>query len=344
MHTEKKNVTIKSIAKELGVSFSTVSKALNDDPAVKLETKKMVIDKAKEMGYTPNSFAKGLKGNSTKTIAVIFNDIANPTLAFILRNIAVEMSKYGYTTIIFDSQYNENTEYMNIQNVLSRKPDFIILEPFSANTKNLQLLENLQNRLLLQGVSCVNLNCHYIYIDYLQGGYLAASELLSKGHKDCLVLTENITYPISEQFVMGIKKAFDEYAVPFDESRVITMSSSIQNGFTTMQSLWDNKHQKYKIPFTGVLTFDDNLAYGVYKSALHNRLKIPDDLSIVGFDDNPLSAFSAPPLTTIHMPKERLAEGCIKILKSVLIENRSETHIFTLEPTLVSRNSVAWHL
>lgn len=341
MPFERKNVTIKSIAKELGVSFSTVSKALNDDPAVKLETKNMVIEKAKEMGYTPNSFAKGLKGNSTKTIAVIFNDISNSMLAYVLRTIAVEMSKYGYTTIIFDSQYDEHTEQMNIQNALSRKPDFIIFEPFSASTKNLQLLKNMQGRLLLQGARHMDINCHYIYIDYMQGGYLAACELLSKGHKDCLILTENTTYPISEHFVSGIKRAFEEYAVPFDENRVFAMSSSIKNGFTTLQSLWDSTQRIYKIPFTGVLTFDDNLAYGAYKFALQNRLAIPDDISVVGFDDNPYAAFSAPPLTTIHIPKERLTEDYLQILKSILVENRTDTHIFTLEPTLIIRDSVA---
>ena len=82
MSSGNRPVTIKSIAQELGISFSTVSKALNGNPAIKEDTRRMVVKKAEELGYTPNSLAKGLRGNSTKTIAVIFNDIENPALTF----------------------------------------------------------------------------------------------------------------------------------------------------------------------------------------------------------------------------------------------------------------------
>lgn len=340
MNAEHKPVTIKSIAKELGISFSTVSKALNGNPAIKEETRKIVTEKAKEMGYTPNSLAKGLRGNSTKTIAVIFNNIENPALTFIFRNIAIEMANYGYTTMIFDSQFSEQTEHANILTVLSRQPDFIILEPTSSNTENLKLLAGMEHKLILQGSRHETINCHHIHVDYFQGGYLAACEMLSHGHKDCLVLTEPLSFLISHEFVMGIRKAFNEYQVPFYEDRILTTHSSIPNGFKIMQELWDDEQKRYRIPFTGVLTFDDTLAYGVYKSAMQNGLEIPKDISVIGFDDNATSAFSNPPLTTIHLPKEKMAESCIYILNSALIENRDDICIFTLEPNLVSRNSV----
>lgn len=340
MSTDNKPVTIKSIAKELGISFSTVSKALNGNPAIKEDTRKLVIEKAEEMGYTPNSLAKGLRGNSTKTIAVIFNDIENPALTFIFRNIAIAMAKYGYTTMIFDSQFSEKTEHANILTVLSRQPDFIILEPTSNSMENLKLLEGLEHKLILQGARYEAIPCHHIHVDYFQGGYMAACEMLSNGHTDCLILTEPLSFPISEQFVLGIKQAFDEYNIPFLENRIFTAHSSIANGFKVMQELWDDELQTYKIPFTGILTFDDNFAYGVYKSAAQNGLRIPEDISVIGFDDNPISAFSDPPLTTIHLPKEKMAESCIYILNSALIENKENTCVFTLEPSLVSRSSV----
>ena len=146
-----KPVTIKSIAKELGISFSTVSKALNNNPLVKEETRRLVLDTAKEMGYTPNSLAKGLRSNSTKTIAVIFNDIENPALTYIFRNISIEMANHGYTTMIFDSQFSEKQELANILTVLSRQPDFVILEPTTTNPKNLNLLSGITQKLILQG-------------------------------------------------------------------------------------------------------------------------------------------------------------------------------------------------
>lgn len=340
MNAENKPVTIKSIAKELGVSFSTVSKALNGNPAIREETRKMVTAKAQEMGYRPNSLAKGLRGDSTKTIAVIFNDIENPSLTFIFRNISIHMARYGYTTMIFDSQFQEQTERANILTVLSRQPDFIILEPASGNMENLNLLKGMERKLILQGARYESVSCHHIHVDYFQGGYLSACELLSKGHRDCLILTEPLSFPISTQFVLGIIKAYDEYQIPFHEDHIVTTYSSIQNGFRIMQELWDEEQKKYRLSFTGVLTFNDTLAYGVYKSAAQNGLRIPEDISVIGFDNNPVSAFSDPPLTTIHLPKEKMAESCISILNSVLIENRQDICVFTLVPNLVSRSSV----
>lgn len=341
MNTEKQPITIKTIAKHLGISFSTVSKALNGNPSIKEETRKLVAETAKELGYMPNSLAKGLRGNSTKTIAVIFNDIENPSLTFIFKNIAIYMAKYGYTTMIFDSRFQEQTERDNIRTVLSRQPDFIILEPMLADSENLRLLEGMEQKLILQGCRYETIDCHHIYVDYAQGGYLSACELLSKGHTDCLILTEPPSFPSSAQFLMGIRKAYAEYGIPFLEDRIVLTHSSIMDSYLTMQSLWNHQKNSYRIPFSGILTFDDNMALGVYKSASQNGLNIPKDLSIIGFDDNPMTAFTNPPLTTIHLPKEKMAEGCISILHSVLIDQNLDTKIFALEPYLVQRGSVA---
>lgn len=335
-----KPVTIKSIAEELNISFSTVSKALNNNPLIKAETRQLVLDKAQEMGYTPNSLARGLRSNSTKTIAIIFNDIENPVLTYVFRHIAIKMAEHSYTTMIFDSQFSEKIEHDNIMAVLSRVPDFIIVEPTSMKSENLALLSSMANKVIVQGVKFDQLGCHHVHIDYALGGYISACELLSKGHRDCLVITEKLSFPTSQQFVNGIKKAFSEYNVEFDERRVITEHSSIENGFRIMQGFWDNQHNRWSIPLTGVMTFDDNLAFGVYKSARHNNLQIPDDLSIVGFDDNPLSSFSWPPLTTVRLPKEKMAEYHLSILNAALLQGRSEICIYSAEPTLIQRGSV----
>jgi len=337
---KNKPITIKSIAKELGISFSTVSKALNNNPAIKEDTRELVLKKAKEMGYMPNSLAQGLRSNSTKTIAVIFNDIENPALTYIFRNISIEMANYGYTTMIFDSQFSEKNERANLLTVLSRQPDFVILEPTTTDSENLLLLSNITNKLILLGARHEAVNCHHIHVDYAQGGYLAASEMLSNGHRDFLVITEPLYFPISEQFILGVRRAYQEYGLSFNEERIQTTHASITNGYQTILQLWDNHTKKFSIPFTGVITFDDTLAHGVYKAAAQFDLKVPEELSVIGFDDNPLSAFSMPPLTTIHLPKEKMAEGCISILHAVLIDKQTDTHIFSLDPYLVQRKSV----
>ncbi len=335
-----KPVTIKSIADALNISFSTVSKALNNNPLIKAETRALVLNKAKEMGYTPNSLARGLRSNSTKTIAIIFNDIENPVLTYVFKHIAIKMADHGYTTMIFDSQFSEKTERNNILSVLSRVPDFIIIEPNTLNPANLKLLEPFAKKVIVQGVKFDQAGYHHVHIDYELGGYLSACELLSNGHRECLVLTEEQVFPASRKFVDGIKKAFAEYNVELDDSRIITSHSSIENGFRIMQGFRDHEKKCWTVPLTAVMTFDDNFAFGIYKSLSVNQLKIPEDLSVVGFDDNPLSSFASPALTTVRLPKEKMAEYHLSILSAALLQNRSEISIYSAEPALIKRGSV----
>lgn len=339
--SKQKSVTIKSIAKVLGISFSTVSKALNNSPLIKEETKKMVLAKAEEMGYTPNSLARGLRNNESHTIAMILNDIENPVLTHIFKCISVEMAKYGYTSMILDSQFNIETERNNILGTLAQKPDFIILEPASTDLANLKLLSSSQFRLILLGPR-FNINTfHQVSVDYMQGGYSAAMNMLSAGHRENLVITTPLNVPNSSHFFSGIRKAYNEFGYELPDERVLTTTNpSVLGGFKVINDLWDYSAGKFSIPFTGIMTFDDNVAYGVYQAAKQLSLRIPEDISVSGFDDNPLSAFSSPSLTTVHLPREKIADSCLEIIKSVLLHADHQTHVYCIEPYLVKRNSV----
>lgn len=129
-------ITIKSIANELGISFSTVSKALNHDQSISVQTRELVASKALEMGYQPNLMARGLRNKSTRSVAIILNDLNNPTNTYIIQSLSTFLLKYEYATIIFDSQVDLQTEKKNIQAALSRSPDCIIISPVSIDRKS----------------------------------------------------------------------------------------------------------------------------------------------------------------------------------------------------------------
>jgi LacI family transcriptional regulator len=334
------SVTIKSIARDLGLSFSTVAKALNNNPSVKEETRRLVLARADEMGYSPNMLARGLRSKSTKTIGVVFNDIENPVLAYIFKNISIDMAKHGYSTLICDSQFDEEIERSNILSVLSRMPDAVIFFPATVSPKNFDLFSGMMNQVIVLDAYSPNSDCHFVDVDYNYGGYLSACELLSKGHRDILVITEPLEFPISNQYVAGIRKAFQEYNVPFNENLVKFAHASISNGYSTVMSLWDNQKRAFTETFTAVMNFDDNLAHGVYKAVAQFGLSVPDDISVIGFDDNPLSIFSNPPLTTVYLPKEKIANSCIEILHNIILEGKTNKTIYSLSPHLVCRGSV----
>lgn len=334
------NVTIKSIADELGISFSTVSKALNNSSLVKEETRDLVLKKAEEMCYAPNMLARGLRNKTTKTIGVIFNDIENPVLTYIFKVLSIYMGKYGYTILICDSQFDLKIERANIISVLSRMPDFVIISPTTASSDNLKLLSDMMDRVIILGNKISEIKSNYVNVDYSHGGYVSAMELIAKGHKNNLIITESIDFPYSRDYIEGIKRAYMECGLEFDPDMVKYEHTTISNGYNTVINLWDKTKGCFQKPFTGVMTFCDSLAHGVYKAAIQLGLKIPDDISIIGFDDNPLSVFSMPPLSTVYLPKEKIADCCIKILHAALIDNDPAISFYSLEPYLVSRESV----
>lgn len=335
-----KNVTLKSIAEEMGISFSTVSKALNNSSLVKEETRRAVLEKAQKMGYAPNMMARGLRNKTTKTIGVIFNDIENTVWAHIFKTISIEMAKYGYTTLIGDGQFDESIERTSILSFLSRLPDFVILSPATANTENLALFAGMMDRVIVLGQQIPEVNCHYVNVDYGVSGYLSACELLEKGHRDIMIFTSPPVFPISWQYVHGIQRAYQEYGVPFDEKRLILMHTSIENGCHSIMELWDADKGEFQIPFTGVMTICDLMAYGIYKGLKRVGKRVPEDISVIGHDDNPLSGFSMPPLTTVHLPVKKMAESCLSIMRSALLENKREIRHYFLEPSFIRRKSV----
>ena len=143
------NVTIKSIANALGVSFSTVSKALNNDPNVSASTRKLVQEKAQEMNYTRNFFATALRQQGSKTVAVIVNDIDIPAYGEMIAIISGKLAAHGYTTMVSDSQYSEEFERSSIQAALSRVPEAVIIAPANPTGENLQMLSGMFSKTLV---------------------------------------------------------------------------------------------------------------------------------------------------------------------------------------------------
>ena len=336
----EKNVTIKNIAERLNISFSTVAKALNDDPVVKEETRKRVREKAAELGYFPNSIARGLRSNTTKTIGIILNDIENPTRTHIVKRISVDLASLGYTTLIFDSLYDTEIERKNILTVLSRKPDSIVISPVSIYSENLSLLKNVLDRTIILSRIFESVPANYVHMDHNRGGYISATTMLKAGHSRNIIFAEPPDFPSSDQFLSGIRRAYDEYGVSFNEEMMIYGTPSLDAGFQGLCNLYDFQKKKFKLSFSGIIAGCDLFAFGVYKAATKIGFRIPEDISIIGYDDNPMAALSTPPLTTMHMPKEAIATHCSEILVSKLINEDPTIKSFSLEPYLIQRESI----
>ena len=336
MQKQSEKVTIKDIAEALGVSFSTVAKALNDDPRISDQTKAMVKKKAQEMHYVRNYFAHSLRHQESYTIAIILSDIDIPVYAEMITKLSSDLSRHGYTTIVSSPHYSEEAERNCIQSVLSRMPKAVIISPANPASKNVQLLEAIYRNTLILGEPCEGVKANYLSLGHRHAGYLNAKHLLENGRHKNLIMCGLKEYESSQLFYQGVQDAYAEFGLTIDESLVSWFRPSESAGCQRATEVWEAQPGC----FDGAICFCDTLAFGVYRAAKSLGLSIPEDISVVGYDDNPTNDFTAPPLTSIHQPKDLLTQCCMEFALKCLKNEDTELKTWQLEPELASRESV----
>lgn len=336
---EKKNgrVTIKSIANELGISFSTVAKALNNDPCIRQETRELVQNKAKEMNYTRNYFAQGLRQKGSKTVAIILNEIDIPAYGEMISMISADLAEHGYTTLIADSRYSEEAERTCIETVLTRMPEAVIISPANPESSNMQLLQSLQSNTLILGQLDDSADANTLAIGHRRAGYLSAQHMLSAGNHRNLIFCGPQEFQASQLFYQGIRDAYAEQGLTLHDEDVLWFKPNEKQSAKQFAQFWTERRGE----IDGVICFCDSMAFGIYRAALQLGLRIPQDISVIGYDDSPVNDFANPPLTTIHMPKDLVAQHCSQFVLDRLIRGITEKQTFPLEPTLTVRSSVA---
>lgn len=339
--TKGKNITIKDIASKLGVSFSTVSKALNDDPALSDHTKKRVLAIAREMGYYPNLMATGLRKKATRSIGVILNDLENPTRAYIIKKISMEIVKYGFTAFIFDSNYDEQIEQRNIVTIMSRVPECILISPVNKNYANLHLLEDLFAQTIILSQENKSIHTNYVHMNHIQGGYLAASTMLKMGHTNNLIVMEPNNYPSAIQFKIGVIQAYKDANLNINKKLFSYCFPNINGGEESVINFFNNNRNTLP-KITGIIASNDYIAIGAYRAAHQLGLKIPEDLSVIGYDDLPIASLVSPQLSTLIYPKEKIAEQCVEILLAKLLRKDPRIYKYSFVPELKLRDSIKW--
>ena len=329
-------VTIKSIAEALGISFSTVSKALNNDPNISEQTRILVAQTAKEMNYTRNYFAQSLRQKGSRTVAIIVNDIDIPAYGEMIAIISAKLAAHGYTTMVSDSQYSEEFERSSIRTVVSRMPEAVIIAPANPTGKNMQLLEPMYSNTLVLGEIHSDMATSSLAVDHRLAGRLSAELFLKNGVEQNLILGGPEGYQSSDLYLAGVRDAYESFGLPFPEENVHRFKPDQQTAYRRFIELWQEEPGR----FDGVICFCDSMAFGIYRACRELELQIPEDISVIGYDDGPANEFTAPPLTTVHMPKDLVAAQCAQFVIDRLVGNDSQLRSFKLQPYLADRGSV----
>lgn len=306
-----KEVTILDIAKQLNVSIATVSRALNDDPVVSKKTKKKVFDLANEVGYRHNRFAANLRQQKSHTIGVLVHELNSNFITSVLAGIEKVTTEAGYDIIIAHSGESFEKEKANALNLFHKRVDGLI-GSLSFDTQTLDHFEPFFKK----GIPVVffdrveeNSDTIKVIIDNYRAGYIATQHLLEQGCKRIVIVTASLKRNVYAQRYRGYKDAQYDRGIPLDESRVLIKDLSEQSGIECALDMLAMDPMP-----DGAFITNDFVAAQCMRTLKEHGIRIPDDIAIVGFNNDAISRIVEPTLTTIDYPGIDLGQIAAKNL------------------------------
>jgi len=333
----KRKVTIEDIAKECNVSKSTVSRVLNNSPNVKESTRKKILEVIKKYDYSPNVFARGLIGKKIGAIGVIVSDITNPFHAVLVRGIGDICRTYGYSLFLCNTDGRVDEEIKHVKSLIQRNVDGIIFASIKLKDEGLNEAKRSGITVLLVGrlpESAEEFN--YVIVDNELGGYMAVSYLISLGHKKIAYISGPWdTWPNMRRFE-GYKRALEEKGIWIDKRYIFKGDFTIDTAYSIGTKILMMKNRP-----SAVFCANDMTAIGLLEACMELGVKVPEELSIIGFDDIPLSSFRTIQLTTISQSIYDQGALAGKILLEKLQKEDNNLSQIILPPKLIVRKTCA---
>lgn len=317
-------VTIKDIAKRLGISASTVSRALRGSTEINEETKKLVQALAKELNYSPNPIALSLKEKKTKVIGVIVPEIANYFCSAVIAGIEDFAYAKGYHVVIFQSHERYEREVTNIGLLQSRRIDGLIIS-VSNETKNGKHIQELIDRgvpVVMFDRICNEIDTPRVVTDDEGGAYLATCHLIEQGYTKIAHVGMAAHLSVTKNRMKGYMDALKKHGITFQKKWVVSCDFSAKNIKKAVEKLFKNDPKP-----DAILAAAERIAIRSYEVLKEMKLRIPEDVALAGFIDNPVSRVIEPPLTSVHQPTFDIGQSAARLLID-MVENNSLQHQF----------------
>lgn len=335
------NVTIKDVAKLAKVSPSTVSRVISDSSRISEETKKIVNEAMKSLGYHPNAIARSLVNKSTNTIGVVMPksahlSLANPFFPEALRGISACASKKGFF-VLLSVEDNEKDKHDNIDNIVrAGVVDGIIMLYSRLEDEIFKLLKDYKFPFVMVGkpVTGSANKVNYVDNDNIGASYDATLHLIKKNKESIGILTGPLNLLVSIDRLEGYKRALKDGNIPFNSNLVKESDFSQEGGYVSMKELLSSNNCPKSI-----LATDDLIALGAIKAIKEAGLKIPRDISIISFNNISAAEFLSPPLTSVDINPFELGYEATELLFQCL-ENKKSSYQARIVPTkLIERES-----
>lgn len=331
-----KKFTVKDIAIKAGVSQSTVSKVLNNYPGVGNATRKKVLDAIEELGFVPDMIARSMVKKKTNTIGLIVGDIANPFFSEIAKIIIMNAKYRGYDVILSDTDYKTENFRNALMTMLARRVDGIIIGSVERNDKSIDLLINEGFPFILINRKTEDEKLNYVVLDNEKGARMAMEHLITLGHNKIAFISGPKKYSTFHHRYIGYKNTLEKYRIKYRPDFVFDSSEQPLDEYI-------NKILSSTEKPTAFFAASDQLAIRVMALLHEKGYKIPEDFSIIGFDNTDFSANPFINLTTVSQNKTEMATIALEKLIQLIdgeISKSLPIHVI-LEPELIVRKTTS---
>lgn len=324
------------VAKLAKVSPATVSRVLSNSPYVSEKTRRKVLDAIEQLGYKPNRLASNFRKMTSKTVIVVLPDISNPFFAQIVKGFKDVARERGYHVLLGDTGNDLNVEREFIELVKEKFVDGVLLATARIPKEEIAKVSEEMP---------VVLACEYIdgfdiptvAIDNIGAARAATQHLISLGHRKIAHITGPLSVVLGRDRLKGYQQALLVNEIPVNEDFIQEGDFSVRAGYDLTRKLLAMENRP-----TAVFAANDEMAIGAVKAAKEFGLRVPDDLSVVGFDDIPLSTLVEPALTTIHQPKYDIGTHSMNMLLDMVEGRENARKQVVLQHELVTRESTSW--
>jgi LacI family transcriptional regulator len=295
-----RRTTIREVARRAGVSYQTVSRVINNRPEVSEATRALVQRAIAELDYHPNAQAVGLSRNRTDIVGVITESVESRFFARIVNSIGVELQRQGRFMLLASTDVTTQPAMIDLLQRSRRIDGMIIILPLEASLEQAQQLARSRLPLVLVDLQ-YEIDANYIAVNNFQGAYSATEHLIKLGHRRIGIICGRRDLPVGEIRLDGYRAALRYYGLPYDPELVMPGDFTHRAGEAGAAHLLGLAHGP-----TAIFACDDDMAFGAMRECRRHGLRVPEDISVIGFDDIPEASHSYPPLTTIRQPLQEM--------------------------------------
>lgn len=327
--------TIKDVAKEAGVSVATVSRVINKSPKASKASIESVTKAMSKLGYRPNAAARALVSQSTNTVGVLVGDVSDPFFGTMVKAVDNVAHEHGKHILVGNGYHNPDEERKAIELLINNRCDALVIHAKGLSDEELIGYAKEAKGMVIINRHIPELADRCISLDNRKGAYLATEYLIRHGHTKIACIGSSHEIEDSDQRIEGYLAALKDHNIALSNAYIEYGEPNSDGGEIAMTNLMTKS-----LEITGVVAYNDYMAAGALSVLDENGVKVPQQVSMMGFDDGLIARYVHPRLTTVRYPIQMMADKAARLALAIARQEQVENETIIFSPTVVRRNSV----